>query len=857
MTSPTKEAKTPGPSFTQIDLSKTFFSPKDNKDDIAKKLEGRSLLMFLTNTETGASLLIPAATDYAYNAYFRNLIIEVNKSDLEPYNLTSIPLQDKQLVIILTDVPLTVSALMTLSMNDSYSLKGRVLQCFQIIEKFQAYTSLGNDLRFVFSAWLESLVQDNQRFWGKLRDNFPALFSIRKFRLELKRNQVKLGDLESMLKDKQEDKKERREILLRSSKVRQIVGTDEWKDVETMSDLPDESLKEEIKSDIDWKAQQGVPFPEEYAELGESNRQYADLYNAQFAAIKPADYQKYMTIEELMYIANNLLRLKEYAFIVRLWTVLAVNFDFYHFALNPGFFKLVDDVDIYAVKGKYMKPLVYLMYKEESNIRHDATTDMRHVMSLKQLEAMDWLVCPFALRNKSDLMIMPVSSFVLPWGHVTPKIPPRLANFNSYRNRLNTLMGGLLDVLEQDPVPDVYITGGINCLALIHSTFELIDWWNLETKSGKTLDEQVYYMQVKRKPSTGAIRNFVWNWKKLGDNLDYMKRLEEISYKDADIDIAIFADDDKDFIMKVGKVQLRLIERAKELKLDVKEGWQDVSQDKYRLKLPNGHSIEVFRMSRRKNPLGMIFDFHVPAVRSYYDPVKKDVFILPSCLWAAWTGFCLDLKYFASARDPLEIVYKYGIRGFQFLLNRFETGTISIYSRLSFNQDMNNAIRDRYVMPTVMTEFQEKYLKAINKAIARLLSRQGALSTSYVDRQMWSVKIKDGGVTTICKNFRYPDNIYAQPTPLQLGEDAPLETWIGLNKNSYLIEPRPAVPINPIPGEGKDVVKIWVTGLRDDVLPVVVAGNVQGVADKDTNPLGATVATMNFEGVNRQAFMVP
>ena len=660
-----------------------------------------------------------------------------------------------------------------------------------------------------------------------------------------------------MLKDKQEDKKEKLEILLRSSKVRQIVGTDEWKHVQDMRGMSDEELKDDIKSDIDLKVDRNVPFPEEYAELGKTNRQYADLYSAQFASSQISDYQKYMTIEELMYIANTLLRLKEYSLIVRLWAALATSFDFYHFALDYRFFKLVDDIDIYAVKGKYIKPLIYLMYKEESNIRHRAEIGTRHVTSLKQLEAMDWLVCPFTLRNRSDLLPIPVSTFTLP--HYTlHTLPPRLASFNSYRTRLNTLMAGLLDVLEQDPVPDVYITGGINCLALIHSDNEIIDWWNMETKSGKTLDNQAYHnpaSRPKRGPEARAVRNFAWSWKKLGDNLTYMKRLEELAYKDADIDIAIFADDEKDFVMKAGKVQLRLIERAKELKIDMKEGWQDVSEDKYRLKLPNGHSIEVFRMTRPKTPLGMIFDFHVPAVRSYYDLVKKDVFILPSCLWAAWTGLCLDLKYFASVRDPLEIVYKYSNRGFYFLLNRFERDVLSIYSNLSFNQEMNSAIGNRYAMPTFWTEFQRKYLKAINKAIARLLARQGALSTSYVDRQMWLVKIKDGGVATICKNFRYPDNIYSQPTPLQLGEEPPLEAQVNLKK-PYLKEPYPAIGQYPIPGEQKDIVKFWLSGLRTDVLPVIVEGRVEGVADRDTNPLGANIERLNFGPLTTDAFVV-
>ena len=170
--SPIREKKTP--KFTQIYVGSTYINPSESEQDVDRKLEGRSLLMFLTNNENGASLLVPAATNYAHNSYFRNLIVEVDKPDLEPYNLTSIPLQDKQLVIILTDMPLTVSTIMTMSTNDFYSLKMKVIQCFQIVDTFQSYVSMGQDLRYIVSNLLTSLIQDNQRFWGKLRDDFPA-----------------------------------------------------------------------------------------------------------------------------------------------------------------------------------------------------------------------------------------------------------------------------------------------------------------------------------------------------------------------------------------------------------------------------------------------------------------------------------------------------------------------------------------------------------------------------------------------------------------------------------------------------------------------------------------------------------
>jgi len=681
------ERKFPGklPGFTQLQLGDTYLSSSESKDDIAKKLEGRSLLMFLTNTETSASLLVPATTDYAYNFYFRNLIIQVDKEDLEPYNLTSIPLQDKQLVIVLTDVPLTVSTIMTMSINDPYSLKMRTIQCFQIVDKFQSYLSMGQDLRFITSSWLQSLIQDNQRFWGKLRDAFPALFSIRKFRLELKRNQPKLGDVKSMLKERTIDLNEGPEILLRSAKVRAIVGSDEWKEVLQRYDPVKTSLKEETEDDIKDKTAFGLPYKEEYQELGEKNRTYADIYDQQFASMRPDEYQKYMNIEELMFIGNTLLRLKEYSLLIKLWTILAVNFDFYHLAINLDFFKLVDQVDIYGVMGKFIKPLMYLMYKEESNIRTEAKEDMRHVTSLRQLEAMGWLYTPCPMYKTRETVILPLkSSFNRPYD-----IPPRLASMSSFQARLSHLSMGVLDQFPD--VPDVYITGGIMSLALIHSGFEMLDWFNISTKSGKTLDSTAYYRPAEGRSADGrATRAFMWNWRTLGPNLEYMKVIEEKSYKGADIDIAVLVDNDEDWIRKKNVLFPSMNKRVQELKLEIKEGWHAVDDNdtKYRLELTNGHAIEVFRVNKTRaaTPLALVFDFHVPPVRAYYDPRKKDVFMLPSCLWAAWTGLCLDIKYFASVRDPLEILLKYETRGYNFLFNTFEDRLLNVYRNLSFNQ---------------------------------------------------------------------------------------------------------------------------------------------------------------------------
>jgi len=113
---------------------------------------------------------------------------------------------------------------------------------------------------------------------------------------------------------------------------------------------------------------------------------------------------------------------------------------------------------------------------------------------------------------------------------------------------------------------------------------------------------------------------------------------------------------------------------------------------------------------------------------------------------------------------------------------------------------------------------------------------------------MWTVKLQDGGVATICKPFRYPDNLFPTPTPLEMDEEPPLAADIKTDlKYNYFNRPVTAPERKfPIPGETKEVVKPWVSNLKKGVLPVVVAAQAVGVADDDTAPLGAAIQLTDF-----------
>lgn len=79
--------------------------------------------------------------------------------------------------------------------------------------------------------------------------------------------------------------------------------------------------------------------------------------------------------------------------------------------------------------------------------------------------------------------------------------------------------------------------------------------------------------------------------------------------------------------------------------------------------------IEVFKVKNGEY-FTCIPKFHFGCVRGYYD--GENVYMLPSLITALMTYLNIDQKYFASIRDPVEIINKYRMRGYGMFLNSAE-----------------------------------------------------------------------------------------------------------------------------------------------------------------------------------------
>lgn len=88
---------------------------------------------------------------------------------------------------------------------------------------------------------------------------------------------------------------------------------------------------------------------------------------------------------------------------------------------------------------------------------------------------------------------------------------------------------------------------------------------------------------------------------------------------------------------------------------------------KFKLESPNLlHNFEVFS-TNGDDYFETIARFHLPCVRSYY--TNGEIYMLPSAVIAYKTYMNIEYKYFSGAKDPIEILNKYRMRGWGTYLN--------------------------------------------------------------------------------------------------------------------------------------------------------------------------------------------
>ena len=114
---------------------------------------------------------------------------------------------------------------------------------------------------------------------------------------------------------------------------------------------------------------------------------------------------------------------------------------------------------------------------------------------------------------------------------------------------------------------------------------------------------------------------------------------------------------------------------------------------RFKITNPNTKTFEIFK-SRDTNFFSVVSRFHMGFVRALWN--GKTVLCLPSYITSMMIQLAVDYKYFASIRDPIEIVNKYRSRGFGIILNGYEKLHMAYYNSSKLDTDVNSKWVEMY-----------------------------------------------------------------------------------------------------------------------------------------------------------------
>lgn len=134
-------------------------------------------------------------------------------------------------------------------------------------------------------------------------------------------------------------------------------------------------------------------------------------------------------------------------------------------------------------------------------------------------------------------------------------------------------------------------------------------------------------------------------------------------------------------IMKVSEQENKLIGKLSE-------------SIRFKVITSNSKTFEIFK-SVNENFFSTVSRFHMGFVRAIWNGTTA--LCLPSYITSMMLQLAIDYKYFASIRDPIEIVNKYRSRGFGVILNDYEKLHMAYYNSVKLNDsDINQKWIEMY-----------------------------------------------------------------------------------------------------------------------------------------------------------------
>ena len=114
---------------------------------------------------------------------------------------------------------------------------------------------------------------------------------------------------------------------------------------------------------------------------------------------------------------------------------------------------------------------------------------------------------------------------------------------------------------------------------------------------------------------------------------------------------------------------------------------------RFKIKSHGIKTFEIFK-TQNKNFFSTVSKFHMGFVRAVWN--GKTVKCLPSYITSMMLQIAVDYKYFASVRDPIEIINKYRSRGFGIILNDYEKLHMAYYNSVKCKNDVNSKWIEMY-----------------------------------------------------------------------------------------------------------------------------------------------------------------
>lgn len=159
----------------------------------------------------------------------------------------------------------------------------------------------------------------------------------------------------------------------------------------------------------------------------------------------------------------------------------------------------------------------------------------------------------------------------------------------------------------------------------------------------------------------------------LEENCSSFEDYVDTYYPDSDIDIAIFASNNRHYERSVNQLFNAIKNNIPTVTQEKIE--QKYEKHKYYFKV-NGITYDVFPIYK-KTPAQLVSSFHMPVVRAWWD--GHNTYALTSCVCAVLSGVNINYKWFFCKNTPIDIYLKYMKRGYTLLLNDREHSAVKKY----------------------------------------------------------------------------------------------------------------------------------------------------------------------------------